>query len=264
MAREERLFYSAELGVSFVERTTVNRYDRVMKKYFFLLPLLLSFSGCLEPALENRRSVEPIRVLILGDSISMGYTEHVRDALGERAFVMRARKPDGEKPENCHGTSYAIHHLDRWLAQGGGKWDVIHFNFGLHDLKRVHPETRKNSDNPEDPHQADLDLYARQLEEIVQGLGASGARLIFATTTPVPEGVSPYRDPSDPLDYNRVAVELMQRYDVAVNDLFAYANPRLEVWQRLGNVHFHPEGSRALGEEVARVILQVAGLDLGG
>jgi hypothetical protein len=66
------------------------------------------------------------RVLLIGDSISMGYTLGVRSGLAGRANVHRP-------PENCGDTARGVSSIDKWL--GSGKWDVIHFNFGLHDLK---------------------------------------------------------------------------------------------------------------------------------
>src|SRR3954467_10868139 len=66
------------------------------------------------------------RVLLIGDSISMGYTLPVREMLKGKANVHRP-------PANCGPTERGLDQLDKWL--GDGKWDVIHFNFGLHDLK---------------------------------------------------------------------------------------------------------------------------------
>src|SRR5688572_1778820 len=68
------------------------------------------------------------RVLLLGDSISMGYTVPVRERLKGVANVHRPAA-------NCGPTERGVANLDKWL--GDGKWDVIHFNFGLHDLKYV-------------------------------------------------------------------------------------------------------------------------------
>src|SRR5690606_1319408 len=64
------------------------------------------------------------RVLLIGDSVSRGYTAAVRKALAGKANVHRA-------PANCGPTSLGLNKLDVWL--GSGKWDVIHFNFGIHD-----------------------------------------------------------------------------------------------------------------------------------
>ena len=76
-------------------------------------------------------------VLILGDSISIGYFPFVKEIMKEKAMVTRPFSPDST-PENCEGTTSGVENIDRWI--GDTKWDVIHFNFGLHDLKNVHTE----------------------------------------------------------------------------------------------------------------------------
>jgi len=204
---------------------------------------------------------EPLRVLILGDSISIGYTPHVRAMLGERAVVVRPTNANGSA-ENCAGTNKGIQHIDRWLVLDGGGWDVIHFNFGLHDLKRTDPETGKNSNNPDDPHQASPERYESQLREIVRALQATEARLIFATTTPVPAGdLRPHRAPEDSIDFNRIAARVMDDAGIPINDLYAHVLPRLAELQQPENVHFTKEGSRELGRVVALAVLRAAGYD---
>jgi acyl-CoA thioesterase-1 len=200
-----------------------------------------------------------MRVLILGDSISMAYTPLVRKKLGERAIVVRPMLGGGTRAENCGGTTNGVVEVDRWLAMDGGEFDVIHFNFGLHDVKRIDPVSGKGSNDPGDPHQATLEVYSLQLEQITSKLQASGARLVFATTTPVPEGgVRPHRDPEDVVRYNAAAIALMEEREIRVNDLYAVALPRLEELQRPVNVHFTREGSKALADEVVAVILVTA------
>lgn len=192
------------------------------------------------------------RVLILGDSISIGYTPYVREMLRAEAEVVRPMR-DADTAENCAGTLNGVREIDRWLKIGGGRWDVIHFNFGLHDLKRVDPQTGQASNRPEDPRQSEPEAYARQLEEIVAKLKSTRAKLIFATTTPVPSGgVRPHRDVADPERYNAMARRIMKRHGVAVNDLHGFARPRLNEIQRPVNVHFTEPGSKALAREVAR------------
>src|SRR5690606_22154370 len=130
-----------------------------------------------DPSLPN--------VLILGDSISIGYTLQVRQALAGKANVFRPHTADGTKAENCSGTTKGVKAIDRWL--GDRKWDVIHFNWGLHDLKHVtEPGGNKVSSKASDPLQATVEQYAKNLEQIVKKLEATDATLIFATTTPVP------------------------------------------------------------------------------
>ena len=212
-------------------------------------------SGESRPALA-----EPIRVLLLGDSISIGYTDHVRTLLGERAVVVRPMTPDGKRPENCAGTNNTVENLDRWLALDGGRWDVIHFNFGLHDLKRVDPVTGKNSNKPDDPHQAPPARYEAQLRDIAARLRATGARLVFANTTPIPTGdLRPYREPQDALLYNEIAGRVMAECGIRVNDLHAFVLPRQAEIQQPENVHFHPAGSAALAGRVGAAILEIAG-----
>ena len=201
---------------------------------------------------EIASAQEKSRVLILGDSISMGYTPVVARILKEECTVIRPHKND--RQENCQGTTYGVNNIDRWLEMDGGKWDIIHFNFGLHDIKRVHPETKKNSNDPSHPNQADLKTYEKQLRSIVEKLKKTGAKLIFATTTPVPSGVRPHRDSDDPGKYNDVALKIMKENDIPVNDLYKFASSRLAEIQKPNNVHFTPEGSRQLGEHVAKVL----------
>lgn len=202
-----------------------------------------------ERGVEGRRLP---RVLLLGDSISIGYTPEVRRLLEGEAVVVRPMR-DADQAENCEGTTYGLANLDRWLALGDGRWDVIHVNFGLHDLKRVDPATGAPSNDPDNPRQANVETYERQLRAIVARLQDTGAALIFATTTPVPEGrVSPHRDLEDVVIYNAAAARVMAEAGVVVNDLYAFALPRLAEIQQPVNVHFTPEGSRVLAEEVVR------------
>lgn len=206
----------------------------------------------------NVRSDGPLRVLLLGDSISVGYTPEVRAMLDGEAVVVRPMRA-GDQAENCEGTTYGLARVDRWLALGDGEWDVIHFNFGLHDMKRVDPATGEPSNDPDHPRQADVATYERQLRAIVGRLQESGAALVFATTTPVPEGkVSPHRDPEDVATYNAAAQRVMAEAGIPVNDLYAFALPRVSEIQRPVNVHFTDEGSRVLAEEVVRHIRAAA------
>ncbi|MFN3240125.1 MAG: sulfatase-like hydrolase/transferase [Planctomycetota bacterium] len=184
------------------------------------------------------------RVLILGDSISMGYTPFVQRLLRQDVWVLRPA-------ENCAGTTKGVANVDRWLQIEGGEWDLIWFNFGLHDLKRVQPNGR-NSNDPKHGRQAEPEVYERQLREIVGKLQATGAKLVFATTTPIPEGgVKPHRDVDDAPRYNAIARAVMADQGVDVVDLHAFVLARQQRIQPRVDVHFTKEGSRLLGEEVA-------------
>ncbi|MBL0110981.1 MAG: SGNH/GDSL hydrolase family protein [Saprospiraceae bacterium] len=193
-------------------------------------------------------------VLILGDSISIGYFPFVKEIMKEKAMVTRPFSPDST-PENCEGTTSGVENIDRWI--GDTKWDVIHFNFGLHDLKNVHTETGKNSNNPKDPHQANLKQYEENMTEIVGKLKRTGAKLIFATTTPYPDtAIKPMRLPGMPEKYNVVAEKIMKENGVVINDLYTLVLPRMSEIQLPSNVHFTEPGYEVLGEAVAQKIVE--------
>ena len=174
------------------------------------------------------------RVLVIGDSISIGYTLAVRAELKEVANVLRI-------PTNGGPTIRGVESIEKWL--GDGKWDLIHFNWGLHDLKYI-----------DGVKQVPLDQYKVNLEKLVVRMKKTGATLIWCSTTPVPPGCLPPRKNEDVLAYNAAAAEIMAKHGVATDDLYTFANGRLTEIQREANVHFLPEGSKVLGKEVARVI----------
>jgi acyl-CoA thioesterase-1 len=176
------------------------------------------------------------RVLLIGDSISIGYTLDVRELLKGQANVHRI-------PANAATTRVGLKSIDAWL--GEKPWDVIHFNWGLHDL-RIEADGRR---------QVPLEEYAKNLETLVARLDKTRAALIWASTTPVPsERVKPPRRPADVPQYNTVAQEIMKRHAVPINDLYQAVLPRLAEFQMPDNVHFKPEGSRFLAERVAAAI----------
>jgi len=189
------------------------------------------------------------RVLIIGDSISIGYTLDTRAMLEGKANVHLI-------PVNGGNTARGLAELDKWL--GKGKWDVIHFNWGLHDLKYVIPGSGKLTLPPEGKRVEHIDKYAANLATLVKRMRKTGAKLIFATTTPVPEGCGG-RVAGDAKKYNAAAVMVMDANSVAVNDLYAFAMPRLKKIQRSANVHFLPEGSKALATRVAASISKALG-----
>ena len=187
------------------------------------------------------------KVLIIGDSISIGYTKPLAKILNGKAKVVHNKG-------NAQHSRNGLAKLDSWL--GKTKWDVIHFNHGLHDLKYI-DANGKNSPTKENSHmQIPLDEYAKNMEAIVTRLKKTGAKLIFATTTPYPEGVNPLRVPADAQKYNAAALEIMKKHGVPVNDLYTVVLPQLKTLQKPKNVHFTAAGSKALAEKVAKYILK--------
>jgi lysophospholipase L1-like esterase len=185
------------------------------------------------------------RVLIIGDSISIGYFNPAKELLNGKARVYH-------NPGNAQHTANGLEKLNIWL--GRTKWDVIHFNFGLHDVKYV-DEQGKAVAVEQGKQQIPIDRYEKNIEKLTITLKRTGAKIIFATTTPVPEGAGS-RIKGDADTYNAVATRIMKKHNIPVNDLYALALPRLHQIQRQKNVHFHVEGSRLLAEQVAGSIIK--------
>ncbi|MBL9083974.1 MAG: SGNH/GDSL hydrolase family protein [Planctomycetales bacterium] len=182
------------------------------------------------------------RVLLIGDSISIGYTLEVRKLLAGKANVHRI-------PVNGGATEVGLANIEAWL--GKEKWDVIHFNFGLHDAKYASPTEQR----------ASREVYVKNLEMLAKRMQATGAKLVFATTTPVPDELdatkptttSTRRFDSIP-ERNKLAVEALTKMGVATDDLYAVVIPLQSQILRPNDVHFNPEGYTALAKAVAASI----------
>jgi acyl-CoA thioesterase-1 len=153
---------------------------------------------------------------------------------------------------NAQHTAYGLIKLDEWL--GDTRWDVIHFNFGLHDLKYIDARGKTTSVET-GKQQIPIDQYEQNLDKIVIRLKKTGAKLIFATTTPVPDGTG-FRAKGDAAIYNRAALKVIEKLGVQIDDLYSFALPRLKEIQRDQNVHFNQKGSEELAEQVAKSIIK--------
>jgi len=183
-------------------------------------------------------------VLIIGDSISIGYTPYVETALAPDVTI-------DHNPGNGGSTLRGVENIEVWLDYR--EWDVIVFNFGLHDL--VH----KDKDSKYDVNgtvSVPLDQYRENLEKIVDNLRETTAILLFATTTVVPEN-SAGRNPLDPARYNEVAMEVMKKNGIAIIDLYTESLSIHPQNSKPGNVHYTPEGYELLAKHVTNAIQQV-------
>jgi len=185
-------------------------------------------------------------VLLIGDSIAGYYRPYVVKFLEGKADITYSG--------NIGDTRNGLKRIDRLIAKG--PYHVIHFNWGLHDVKPV--KGRKNN--------VPIEEYEKNLRELIRRMKQTKAKLIFATTTPV--GPRAARRNKNVIRYNAVALKIMKEEKIAVNDLYALAEPIREKIQYKDNVHFkpyykHPEpenedekGSKILGKSVARSILK--------
>lgn len=191
-------------------------------------------------------------ILILGDSISNGYTPYVERALAGRFEIIRR----GERIETDTGPTWHDSHLflqkqEGWLEDTPSV-DMIHFNCGLHDLMR---------DRETGAAIVPLGRYGENLQRIVRRLQATDARLIWATTTPVLDErhqakVEKYdRLESDVLAYNRESEAIMRAAGIEIDDLHeAICSGDIGSLVREDGVHMTEAGSERLGEQVVQVI----------
>jgi hypothetical protein len=201
-----------------------------------------------DPALPN--------VLILGDSISIGYTRNVRSELAGKANVFRPLNPQRSAPVNCGDTEMGLAGIDGWLA--GRNWSVIHCNWGLWDLcYRVPGKPKAGNRNKVNGKIAfTTEEYAANLEKILTKLEATGAKIIWGNTTWVPEGDAG-RVPGDEVRFNTAAAAVMAKHNIPINDLHALTRTWAGKFSKPGDVHYNAAGNALLGKQVAAAIAQV-------
>ena len=155
------------------------------------------------------------RVLIIGDSISIGYTPGPQIIKKGEANVHRPAT-------NCRWSEWGVTELPKWI--GSGQWDVIHFNFGLWDWYGWKQETRQPS------------ILRQKFKNIVKQLKATGASLIFGMTTPpciTKERSSKLMVSLDRANrFNQAARDVMNKNRVRINDLYSVIGNKREVYQK--------------------------------
>jgi len=185
---------------------------------------------------------EKPKVLLLGDSIRMSYQPIVAEILRDVAEVVGPS-------DNCQFSLYTLSSLQRWFDELG-RPDVVHWNNGIHDAG--HNPNRS-------PVQIPLDVYAKNIEFILRQLLETGARVVWATTTPVHPARPFYDDQwawrNEEIDrYNAAALEIMGRYGIPVNDLHSIVMSNPDRLLSEDQLHLSEEGQRKCAEAVAAAV----------
>jgi len=215
------------------------------KKLFGVLSLLVAIlmGGSIVSAAEkvNTDQSKPLpRVLLIGDSICGGYQRGVKKLLAGKA-VVAMQQGNGEH------TWTGLKKLDEWL--GDGKWDVIHFNWGLWDVAYRNPKSKNfgHLDKVDGKLTTSLPDYEKNLRKLVARLKKTGATLVWAGTTPVPDG-EPGRIKGDEVKYNAVAAKIMAANGIAIDDLHAEVIRRGH--PKSNNVHDTGDLSRKVADSI--------------
>ena len=183
------------------------------------------------------------KVVLVGDSIRIGYEGVVRAQLNGVAEVVSAEQNGGDSRR-------VLESVEAWAVSEAP--DVVHVNCGLHDLN-----------TPFDTGEARVPLaeYKQNVMQILEALKAGiKGTVIWAYTTPVNQTWHHERKPfdrfeADVLAYNSEAVSVCDSLGIVTNDLYAVV---MEAGRDdlLGpdGVHFGEEGYRVLGEAAAKAI----------
>jgi acyl-CoA thioesterase-1 len=189
------------------------------------------------------------RVLVIGDSISMNYHEAARDAL---KGVANYHRIEGNAGSSANGVT----NIQQWLGnhkEKGQHWDVIQFNHGLHDLKQSYDAAKDAFGD----YSVSLDDYQRNLEKEIVILKQTGAKLIWCSTTPVPnDNKSKYaRRKGAEAAFNQAALEVMRRHpEIQIHDLHAFVTQTsaFDQWRKGNDVHYWTKDlQQLLGDAVA-------------
>jgi lysophospholipase L1-like esterase len=188
-------------------------------------------------------------IVLIGDSIRLGYQETVRGQLADWANVWAP-------VENGGTTENVLVHLDEWAISR--RADVVHINCGLHDIKKEF-----NQDTAAVP----LSAYTENVRSILTRLQAeTEAAVVWALTTPVNQerhrkNKAFDRFETDVVTYNGAASQISQELGLTVNDLYSVvASAGTDNILLADGVHFRPEGYALLGESVAKCIKRATGI----
>ncbi len=191
------------------------------------------------------------KVLLLGDSIRMGYQAFVRQELDGECEVMY------EERDNGRFAAYTLWQANQMFRKYG-RFDVVHWNNGYWDM---------NVEAPMRTAMHPLDEYVHFLKRIIGEIRRNGARIIFATTTPVLErGSAADVTGTGALDisyddawvrrYNDAARQLMESEHIPVNDLYALCKEDARYYKCPDMLHLTQEGYRRCAAQAAAMIRQ--------
>lgn len=208
-----------------------------MTRILLILSIGLLLTGCNKP-----------KVLIIGDSISIGYTKYVKEDIQKKARVYH-------NFGNAQHTGLGVVKLDEWIEDKD--WDIIQLNWGLWDIyqRPSYSEVDGTMEKNNRKITCTLEEYATNLDSIVRALQAkTNAKLIFVTTTYVPKNAGG-RFENDALRYNEKAKEIMNKHSVLINDIYEKSIPIHKKYRKgVTDVHYSEAGYEALSKLVSQFL----------
>jgi len=187
------------------------------------------------------------RVLLIGDSIRIGYQDLVKELLKEDCEVFYC-------DDNSRFVQYLYWQLNQ-MYHHHGHFDIVHFNSGYWDMNIEAP--MKEALNP-------IPEYIDGLKKIVSYIKSQNSLPIFANTCPI------YFDGSGKdnsgtnasltyrnewvIQYNEASESFMRANQIQVNDLYTEMLKGKLYYKCPDMLHLSDEGNRVCAEMVAKII----------
>ena len=183
-------------------------------------------------------------IVLIGDSIRMGYDKYVKDSLKEVANVFY---PD----ENCRFAEYTLRFLHEWKAKGewGDDIDLVHWNAGLWDVIELFDDEPLST--PEYYENA-----IKRIDKRIRMLFPK-AKVVFATSTAVLDGKFGYefkRHNAIIEKYNSIALKALENTGTVINDLYSLTKDCPEKYHSDAVHYYTDEGRECIGGRVLSVI----------
>jgi len=211
--------------------------------------LILMLTLLLSPAAahaQKKAAPKLPRVLILGDWVYNQASRSLQKDLKGKANVTYA----SWDREEIADTTTALRVLDRLLGrfdrngkpvppQKHPKWDLIHFNFGLGDLIHRAPHIKKSVRvlpiHAGGVPNTDPKRYEANLRELVERLKPTGAKLVWASTTPIRHSRSNVFKLGSEVEYNAIAARVMKEHGVPINDMYTHVKELINMDKPAGH-----------------------------
>ena len=186
------------------------------------------------------------KIILLGDSIRMGYDKYVKEALSGVAEVLYPL-------ENCKYAENVLRFAHEWSKNGewGEDVDLVHWNAGLWDVLELFGDEPLTT----------REYYANVIPRIDKRLRMlfPRAKIVFATSTPVIEWkCAPHfrRHNATIEEYNAIAISALSNTDTRINDLYSLMAKAPDSYHS-DSVHFYTDdGTALIGGRVLSVICE--------
>lgn len=191
------------------------------------------------------------KVLLIGDSIRLGYDKYVKMAFEDVAEVYYPE-------ENSRFAMFVYRRLHEWKDElkCGDDVDLVHWNAGLWDDLIL----------LDGKHMTPIHIYKEYVDRTCQMIKIlfPKAKMIFATSTPVQEEMftTCKRYNKDTEEYNAAAVEIVKSHGGEINDLYSLAKASPVEWHSDLTHYYTKEGTKMLTDQVVKSIEQM--LDIQG